>query len=48
MAGQQTYRLTPLPVFGMEVHGINLSQNIDEEAIGVIKEDVTKCEHLFV
>lgn len=41
MAGQQ-YRLTPLPVFGMEVHGIDLNHSLSEETIELIKEDVTK------
>jgi hypothetical protein len=36
------YNLTPLPVFGMEVYGIDLKAPLSEEVVELIKEDVTK------
>lgn len=36
------YTLTPLPLFGAEVHGIDLNQPIPEETIERIKADVTE------
>ena len=42
MAGNRPYSLTPLPVFGMEVQGINLNNPVADETIEMIKEDVTK------
>jgi taurine dioxygenase len=34
------YRLTPLPRFGAEVHGVDLSQNLPQQLLEAIKEDV--------
>jgi len=36
------YSLTPLPVFGMEVHGIDLKNPVSDQVVDKIKEDVTK------
>ena len=39
---ERPYILTPLPVFGMEVHGIDLKRSVSDELVEIIKEDVTK------
>lgn len=35
------YKTSPLPKFGIEIHGIQLSQNLPDDVIEAIKEDVT-------
>ena len=37
----EPYTTSPLPVFGVEVRGINLKQSIPPEVVLKIKEDVT-------
>ncbi len=39
---ERPYKLTPLPAFGMEVHGIDLKNPVSDEVVELIKEDVTK------
>jgi hypothetical protein len=41
-ANERPYNLTPLPVFGVEVHGIDLKEPISDRVVKMIKEDVTK------
>jgi hypothetical protein len=36
------YSLAPLPVFGMEVHGIDLKNPVPDQVVDKIKKDVTK------
>ena len=36
------YTLKPLPLFGVEVFGVDLKQHVDDNVIEMIKEDVTR------
>ena len=36
------YTLSPLPIFGAEVRGIDLKQPISQDVVQMIKEDVTR------
>jgi alpha-ketoglutarate-dependent taurine dioxygenase len=38
----RTYNVTPLPLFGVEVNGIDLRREIDQETVEVIKQDVAE------
>ena len=37
-----SYTLSPLPVFGMQVHGIDLQSHVSDEDIESLKEDVAR------
>jgi len=36
------YRLSPLPIFGMEVHGIDIKKQVPPDVVEMIKADVTR------
>ena len=38
----RTYNVARLPLFGVEVNGIDLKQPVDKDTVAVIKEDVTR------
>ena len=38
----RTYNVQPLPLFGVEVNGIDLRENVDQETVTAIKQDVTE------
>ena len=38
----RTYNITPLPLFGAEVNGIDLRREVDSDTVEVIKQDVAE------
>ena len=38
----RTYNLTPLPLFGVEVNGIDLGREVEPETVAAIKNDVAE------
>lgn len=38
----RTYNVSPLPLFGVEVNGIDLRRPVDQETVEVIKQDVAE------